>query len=154
MITPTPLHPIRILLADDDHDDRYLFDRALKAITINTLMTTVEDGEKLMDYLFANVNNMPDVLFLDHNMPCKNGAECLLEIKEHPRLKALPVIMYSTYVHEDLADIFFTAGAHFYIRKTNQKELKKLLQHVLTLFAEDRFSRPEREKFVLSAART
>jgi CheY-like chemotaxis protein len=153
MITPTPLQPIQILLADDDQDDRYLFNRALKALPINTQLTTVDDGEELMKYLIESLKKLPDLLFLDHNMPRKNGAECLLEIKKHPKLKSLPVIMYSTYVHEDLADIFFKDGAHFYIRKTDQKELRKLLQHVLALFAKNMFPRPSRENFILSVTR-
>lgn len=152
MITPAPAHPIQILLADDDHDDHYLFDKELKATPFNTQLTTLDDGEKLMTYLYKNSQNMPDILFLDHNMPRKNGAECLQEIKQHRQLKSLPVIMYSTYVHEDIADLYYTNQAHFYIRKTSQKELRKLLQHVLTLFVEKRFTQPARENFVLNVA--
>ena len=152
MIIPTPIHPIHILLADDDHDDRYLFNRELKTLHFNTQLTTVEDGEQLMKYLVDNLKKLPDILFLDNNMPCKNGAECLLEIKKHPALKVLPVIMYSTYVHEDLADVFYKDGAHYFIKKTDQKDLRKLLRHVLTLFLENRFSPPAREDFVLSPA--
>lgn len=152
MTTPTPLHPVRILLADDDHDDRYLFNRELKTLPFNTQLSTAEDGEKLMHYLEENCKKLPDILFMDHNMPRKNGAECLAEIKAHPMLKTLPVIMYSTYVAEDLANQFFTTGAHFYIRKTDQKELRKLLQYVLTLFVENKFSRQGRENFILTAS--
>lgn len=152
MITPTPLKPLRILLADDDYDDHYLFNRALKMLSFTTQLTTVEDGEALMKYLAGNLTELPDILFLDHNMPRKNGAECLREIKIHPKLKVLPVIMYSTYLHEDLSDAFYVCGAHYYIKKTDQKELRKLLQHVLSLFTENKFSLPSRENFVLSAA--
>lgn len=151
MITPTPLQPIQILLADDDHDDCFLFERELKKCSFNTELKTVEDGEELMTYLIKNLKNLPDILFLDNNMPRKNGTECLQEIKKHPKLEGLPVIMYSTYVHEDIADLFFSTGAHYYVRKTDHKELRKLLQHVLTLFAGKLFSRPVREKFVLRA---
>jgi CheY-like chemotaxis protein len=154
MNTHTSLPLVHILLADDDHDDRSLFNRELKALPFNTQLTVVEDGEKLMKYLVDNVKKLPDILFLDNNMPRKNGAECLQKIKAHSQLKVLPVIMYSTYVHEDLADTFFTTGAHFYIRKTDQNELRQLLQHVLTLFTADRFSRPARTNFVLNAATT
>lgn len=149
MITPTSQHPIRVLLADDDQDDRYLFDRELKLLPFNTQLTTAEDGEKLMNYLENSVNNLPDILFLDHNMPRKNGAECLQEIKAHPKLKVLPVIMYSTYVHDDLADVFYKNAAHYYLRKTDQKELKKSLCHILTLIRDKRFSQPARNRFVL-----
>lgn len=151
MITPTSQNPVRILLADDDDDDRYLFNKELKAIGFKIELTTVEDGQELMAYLAENVKSLPDILFLDHNMPRKNGAECLQEIMQHPQLKLLPVIMYSTYVHEDIADLYFKTGAHFYIRKTGQKELRKLLHHLLTLFVDEKFSRPTRAGFVLSA---
>lgn len=152
MITPTPLRPIHILLADDDRDDRDLFHAELKALSFHTQLATVEDGEKLMYYLTEHREDLPDILFLDNNMPCKNGAECLLEIKANPKLNALPVIIYSTYIHEDIADDFFKAGAHFFVRKTDLKELIKVLTHILTLFTEDRFSRPTRKNFVLQAA--
>lgn len=152
MITPTPLHPIQILLADDDLDDSFLFERELEKCPFNTQLTTVGDGEELMNYLAKNLKNLPDILFLDNNMPRKNGTECLQEIKKHPRLKVIPVIMYSTYVHEDIADLFFNSGAHFYIRKTDHKELRKLLHHVLSLLSEKPFSRPLRGNFILRAA--
>ena len=151
MTTPTSIYPIQLLLADDDEDDRFLFNRDLKTLPFNTQLTTVEDGEQLMNYLAKNMKKLPDLLFLDNNMPCKNGAECLQEIKKHPTLKALPVIMYSTYVHDDLADVFYAGKAHYFIKKTDQKDLRKLLQHVLTLFVSKKFSLPTRENFVLSA---
>jgi CheY-like chemotaxis protein len=154
MNTHTSLPPIHILLADDDHDDRFLFARELEALPFNTDLSVVEDGEKLMTYLEDSFNRLPDIIFLDNNMPCKNGEECIQEIKAHSKLKLIPVIIYSTYVHEDVADAFYTAGAHFYIRKTDQKELRKLLQQVLTLYTGDRFSRPKRTAFVLNAPTT
>ena len=66
--------PISILLADDDADDRFFFGKALKELPISTELTTVEDGEKLMSYLLKNSEKLPDVLFLDLNMPRKNGS--------------------------------------------------------------------------------
>ena len=81
---------LNFLLADDDTDDRYFFGKALKELSIPSTLTTVEDGEKLMDYLSENSKQLPDVLFLDLNMPCKNGAECLTEIKNDQQLKHLP----------------------------------------------------------------
>ena len=57
--------PLNILLADDDTDDRFFFDKALKEIPIATHLTTVHDGEQLMNYLSENSEHLPDVLFLD-----------------------------------------------------------------------------------------
>ena len=147
---PPSIIPIHILLADDDRDDRYFFEKALKLISFKTHLTIVEDGAKLMSYLKANSAKLPDVLFLDYNMPRKNGFECLSEIKSNPLLKALPVIIYSTYVHEDVADMLYTRGAHYYIRKVELPELQKIIQLALTRLVDTRFARPARKEFILS----
>jgi CheY-like chemotaxis protein len=110
----------------------------------------VDDGAKLMAYLSQNSTKLPDVLFLDYNMPRKNGFECLSEIKSSPVLKTLPVIMYSTYVHDDVADMLYERGAHYYIRKAGLDELQKLIQIILTLTTKGELVRPTREKFILS----
>lgn len=144
--------PLKILLADDDPDDRFFFDLVLKDLAIPTQLTTVEDGVKLMDYLIKHADKLPDVLFLDLNMPRKNGSECLSEIKHNAKLKNLPVIIYSTSLHEDIADILYKKGAHYYIRKTDIVELKKTLNYTLGLIVENNFARPRRDKFVLSLA--
>lgn len=119
--------PLNILLADDDKDDRFFFNEALKQLPIATRLTTVENGEKLMDLLSKNSEHLPDVLFLDLNMPRKNGNECLIEIKRNEKLKHLPVIIYSTSLHELVADELYKNGEDYYIKKTDLSELKKVL---------------------------
>lgn len=148
------IEPVKILLADDDKDDRFFFDKALKALDIPTKLVTVEDGELLMDYLTKNSENLPDVLFLDLNMPRKTGAECLSEISLHGKLKELPVIIYSTSLHEEMASLLYNKGAYYYIQKTDLDELQKILNHVLTLITEKRFKRPSRKDFVLNIVET
>lgn len=144
--------PLSILLADDDKDDRFFFDKALKSLPFPTQLTTVEDGEQLMNYLSENSDNLPDVLFLDLNMPRKKGSECLLEIKQDPQLKDVPIIIYSTSLHEDVADILYKDGAHYYVHKTDFEQLQKTLHLVLTRLIEKKFIRPARDKFILTLA--
>lgn len=144
------IKPVNILLADDDKDDRFFFDKALKALAIPTKLTTVEDGEQLMDYLTKKSKNLPDVLFLDLNMPRKKGSECLSEINLDPKLKDLPVIIYSTSLHEDVADQLYKNGAFYYVHKTDLSELEKILLQVLTMIVEKKFIRPSREEFILN----
>ena len=90
------LKKLSILLADDDKDDRFFFSMALESLTVPTQLAIVLDGEKLMVYLDENSHQLPDVLFLDLNMPRKNGFECLNEIKQNNKLNELLVIIYST----------------------------------------------------------
>lgn len=142
--------PFQLLLADDDRDDRFFFKDALSELPIATHLTTVDDGERLMDYLLKNVYQLPDVLFLDLNMPRKNGSECLKEIKLNKEIQNLPVIIYSTSLHEAVADELYKSGAHYYVRKTDLTELRRVLQQILTMMAEKKFERPERNKFILS----
>ena len=141
--------PISILLADDDIDDRQFFDRALKGLPIPTILTTVDNGEKLMTWLSENSTKLPDILFLDLNMPLKTGLECLSEIKKSEKLKQLPVIIYSTHNHEKDAGTLYQKGAHYYIRKTDIMELSKALHRILSLMIKNKFARPAKDKFVL-----
>lgn len=150
--SPHDILPFQVLLADDDSDDRFFFARTLSELPIPTQLTTVEDGEQLMNYLSVNHSTLPDILFLDLNMPKKNGVECLSEIKSTEQLKLLPVVIISTSVHEDAANLIYNGGAHYYVRKTDIADLKKNLHHVLTLLAKNKFFRPARSKFILSLA--
>jgi response regulator RpfG family c-di-GMP phosphodiesterase len=145
----TPI-PLNVLLADDDIDDRHFFDKVLKTLPILTQLATVEDGEKLMTYLSENSGKLPDILFLDLNMPRKNGSECLSEIKHDEKLKRLPVIIYSTHKHEKHADLLYKKGAHYYIRKTDMIELAKVLHYILNLMVENKFARPAKDKFIFA----
>ena len=137
--------PLNILLTDDDADDRFLFDKALKEIPIVTYLTTVNDGEQLMNYLSENSQHLPDVLFLDINMPRKNGFECLREIKENEKLKDLFVTMFTiSYPHSlefeiTIKNMLSNIGAHDYIRKTSDfAQLKQLIHNALIKAGEKR----------------
>ena len=143
---------LNILLADDDLDDRLFFDNALKELPISTHLTTVHDGEQLMNYLSENSQQLPHVLFLDINMPRKNGLECLFEIKRDPALKNLPVVMFSTSNSWDTINMLFKSGSHVYIHKPSDfAQLKQVIQHALPIAAEEIFSRSPL-KYILNAS--
>ncbi len=143
--------PIHILLADDDPDDRLFFAKALERISIDTMLETVEDGAMLLAHLSTVPNHVPDVLFLDINMPRQNGMECLVQIKADEKLRALPVVMYSTALNENIADIFFREGAHYFLRKTDLSDLVKQLHQVLVAMVESKYERVDRSKFILDS---
>ena len=142
---PKQQAPLNILLADDDNDGRYFFNMALKEVSIATHLTTVSDGERLMDYLSEN---LPDVLFLDLNMPRKNGNECLVAIKSDKKLKQLPVIIYSTSLQDAVADVLYKNGAHYYLHKCDIAILTKSIHRILTLLLENP-KQPSRDQFIL-----
>lgn len=142
----TPLH---LLLADDDEDDRFFFEMELSVFSMKSKLTMVEDGEKLMNYLHVQ-KKLPDILFLDLNMPRMNGEECLREIKKSEKLKALPVVIHSTAANEKLTEKLYQNGAHYFCRKADSNDLHQLLGFVLPLIKAKKFNRPEKNKFILS----
>ncbi len=142
---------LNILLADDDIDDCHFFKEALEALPVITKLKIVNDGEELMNYLTAKEVQLPHVLFLDINMPRKNGFECLSEIKQNEKLKDLPVVMFSTSGAQDKINILFKTGADVYIRKpANFSQLVQVIQHALPIAAENIFSNGKL-KYILNA---
>jgi CheY-like chemotaxis protein len=145
------LKQINILLADDDIDDCIFFKRALAELIMPTHLITVHDGEQLMHLLINEITELPHILFLDLNMPRKNGLECLLEIKLSEKLKKLPVIVFSTSFEQEVVNGLFKHGAQYFIRKPPEfLQFKKIIQHSLTFVAQGSISQPNRENFVLT----
>lgn len=125
---PSPLH---IMLADDDEDDRLFFIEAFSEVKTKYTITTFVDGSQLMDYLTSD-NPLPDIIFLDLNMPKKSGMDCLKEIKGNKELKNITVAIYSTSSSEEDIENTFVTGANVYIKKPNDfTQLKKILTDII-----------------------
>lgn len=130
-----------ILLADDDEDDCFLFGEALEEIPIPTKLTTVRNGEQLLHLLESIKEELPHVLFLDLNMPRKNGWQCLEEVKQSEKLKKLKVIIFSTSFQQDVADQLYNNGAMHYIRKPSSfSQLKEVILKVLMILKDDQLN--------------
>jgi len=126
--------PLNIMLADDDEDDRNFFNDAMKELKIKNNLTVFKDGKDLMDYLNATDTDLPHILFLDLNMPCKTGNECLKEIRANSKFKDISIAIYSTSSSEKDIENTFIDGANIYIKKPNDfSKLKKVLKEVINL---------------------
>lgn len=125
---------IKIVLADDDEDDRLFFTEAFEELKIKTKVSTFNDGVFLMDYFNTENAVLPEVLFLDLNMPRKSGIECLKELRANKKFKDIAIAIYSTSSSEEDIENTFVLGANIYIKKPNDfKSLKKVLSDVVTL---------------------
>lgn len=118
------IHPITILMADDDPDDRLLTEQALQESRLANPLYFVEDGEELMDYLhrrgkFSAPGSAPrpGLILLDLNMPRKDGREALAEIKADPSLKRIPVVVLTTSKADEDVLRSYNLGASSYITK-------------------------------------
>lgn len=142
---------LNVLLADDDFDDCNFFKQALEELSPSTDLTIVHDGEELMNYLTEKVEKIPNVLFLDINMPRKNGIECLNEIKQNKKLKDIPVIMFSTSNSWETINLLFNSGANVYIHKPSDfVQLKQVIRHALPIAEEKSFAKNSL-KYILNA---
>lgn len=141
---------IYIILADDDQDDRLFFSDAFSELKINTKVDTFKDGVELMDYLNDPDSILPNVLFLDLNMPKKNGIECLHEIKSNERFGDIAIAIYSTSSSEEDIEETFVCGANIYIKKPNDFNLlKKVLSDVVTINWQYHTSGLNKDNFLL-----
>ena len=141
---------IRLLLADDDKDDCVLFKDALEELALPVTLEIAGDGEMLMEILNDGERQLPDILFLDLNMPRKNGFECLLEIKRVNHLFDLPVIIFSTSFDPDIVEMLQKKGARHYIRKPNEfGKLKAAINRAIGSIKNGSVSLTTQEDFIL-----
>ena len=142
---------INILLADDDKADCLLFKEALEELPVSAMLTIVHNGEQLIEVLTRKGSKFPDVLFLDLNMPRKNGFSSLGEIKRNTDLQNLPVIIFSTASDVETVNNVFRDAAHYYICKpADFSQLKKVIYEALTLITQKNNPLPLQEKFMIT----
>lgn len=142
---------MRILLCDDDEDDRMFFAEAIFELKVQHALTIYETGLELMDFLHHPTSDLPHILFLDINMPCKSGLECLKEIREHQKFKDLVIAIYSTSDSDEDIEETFANGANIYIKKpTDFNKLKKIINHIINLNWQYHTAGLNKETFFLS----
>lgn len=140
---------LNIILVDDDEDDRMLFTEALDEISIHTQLLLFKHGQELLDYLFQPHIILPNLIFLDLNMPIKNGMQCLCEIRSNPKLKDLYIAIYSTSSSDKDIDDTFLNGANMYINKPNNYgTLRDVVEKVLNLDMQDHTSNLNKDTFI------
>jgi CheY-like chemotaxis protein len=111
--------PVKIILAEDDAEDQELFIDALDAADVPSEVTTVENGQELLDNLRDESEPNPDIIFIDVNMPVKGGKQALEEIKSDKGLRDIPAVMLSTWSHPADIEDSFEKGADLYVQKPN-----------------------------------
>lgn len=122
-----------ILLVDDDPDDQLLFAEALHDADDAVLCLTADNGIDALSKLNFGAMLLPNVIFMDVNMPKMNGIDCLKELKKTNLLKDIPVIMYSTSCSPDYQKECFDNGAVLYVEKPSDfLQLCNLLKQIVT----------------------
>lgn len=122
---------LHVLLADDDADDLFIFNEAILHSKMPLELSYAEDGTKLLEFLDNDA--IPDVLFLDINMPNLNGIECLKTIRSQAKFKKLPIIINSTTDFKPTIEKCYQYGANLFVVKPNSfHELVRIIEQLCT----------------------
>jgi len=125
----------RILLIDDDRDDAELFEGALNEVDDEAVFLYMGDSKEALYKLRQRLMPLPDIIFLDINMPVISGWDFLKEFKADGFLNKVPIIMYSTSSHQKEISLAKDLGAASFLTKpTNYSELKTRVKDILESF--------------------
>ncbi len=145
---------MKILLVDDDQDDRHAFAEAIEKLKLPiTKLTCARDSGELFAYLEGD----PDIhlVLLDINMPVKDGKQCLKQLKNDERYKHIHVIIYTVSISEADVHESFESGAHYYVVKPYaQANFHTTLRKVFNINWKEPQPNPAKENFVINYAYT
>jgi len=143
--------PVKVILADDDKEDQELFEQALEKAGEDTELTTVDNGQELVANLKDPQIENPDIIFMDINMPVKDGKQALNEIKNDKDLKDIPTVILSTSGNPKEVKETFEAGASLYITKPHSfKNFILLLRKVFSFHWAGLLLKPIWQRFFIT----
>jgi len=124
---------LSILLIDDDEDDRWLFTDALNRTVPSVKCITASGGQEAISLLDEGREKLPDLIFLDLNMPGMDGKKCLSLLKAHDKLSSIPVIVYSTSnFPKDTEDAIRLGAKEFIMKPADYSQLCEMLHSRLS----------------------
>ncbi len=125
------IHLNNVLLAEDDEDDIHLFKTVLFELNHNIPVTVATDGNLLMAFL-KQATTLPEMIFLDLNMPFKNGFECLDEIRSNETWNSIKIFVLSTSSQPEHIENAYKGGADLYLAKpTSYNQFKNMVEKCL-----------------------
>ena len=132
------MKPIKIILVDDDDGDYVLFTEVLDYQTYHTTLHRVTDVDVLMNRLDDVAHELPDIIFLEMNLPKRNGIEILQILRSKERLKDVVIAIQSTTYLKSAANLLYEHGANFYIVKPiTFEELQRVIETALAIISNE-----------------
>lgn len=134
-------------MADDDKDDFLILKEAAEKAGETLQVSYAANWLELWRFILKTV---PDILFLDINMPVKNGIECLQLIRKESKYDKIPILIYSTSVNKVDIDKAYQNGANYFIVKPNAiDDITSIIKKLISMGKEALLSVPPREEFVI-----
>jgi CheY-like chemotaxis protein len=120
---------VNIAIAEDDNDDFLLLKEAIEKVLPKFNLTHSKDGRSFLESI--SVNPDVDLVFLDLNIPKKNGLECLIQLRQQAELQSTPVIIYSTSADvEDIESCYKNGCTLYLVKPTSFTDLVTQVQKV------------------------
>lgn len=121
-----------VFIIDDDHDDQELLIEALTEINESLLFFKADNGSEAMNKLISGEIPIPDVIFVDLNMPLVDGKQFLSKIKAENTYSKIPVIVFSTSDDKFESNKLIEMGAAYFIKKPS--DFKSLIKELEIIF--------------------
>jgi len=132
-IVNTDMTDLTIFYTDDDEDDLSIFTDAVESLPAKIKLQTYNGGEKLLDAIY-NPPPTPNLVFLDLNMPGKNGFDVLAELRNSQTKSTIPVVIFSTSNEPTIIEKCRSLGANYFITKpVLMKDIIKSIEHALKI---------------------
>ncbi|MUH34585.1 response regulator [Zobellia amurskyensis] len=129
------LNPI-YLIVDDDEDDIDFFHEAMREVNASALCHFAYDGEEALSLLRYKLKMLPDLIFLDLNMPRMDGITCLRELKRDEKLRHIPVIINTTSAYQkEKEDCLILGAAYFLTKATSFRNMCENIIKVINIFS-------------------
>lgn len=134
-LTDNPSEPVTILLIEDNPGDIRLVEEAIKAAEIRAKLIHLTDGVQALEFLKKQGQYQdaitPDLILMDLNIPKKDGRKVLLELKNHPTLRRIPVVVLTiSQAEEDILQCY-DLHANCYVRKPF--EIDSLMEQISSI---------------------
>jgi CheY-like chemotaxis protein len=140
----------QVLLAEDDYEEYIQFVKAINSISEDVQVMRLDDGYNTLTMLQTSIN--PDAIFLDINMPYKNGLITLDEIRHMDRFRTVPIIICSKNSYPANVEIAYELGATFYVQKgVPAAQLEKMLRSIFDSSWFSSRTQPPKEMFHLTS---
>ncbi|PAM91614.1 response regulator [Flavobacterium sp. IR1] len=124
---------LTIFYTDDDEDDLSIFTDAVESLTRKIKLETYNGGDKLLNAIY-NPPPTPNVVFLDLNMPGKNGFDVLAELKDSDKKNNIPIIIFSTSNEPGIIERCRSLGANYFITKPIlMRDIIQSIEHALNI---------------------
>lgn len=132
-------NPFHIFVVDDDEDDRYIFQKALKETAIPVIVSQITNGIELLACLKSDME-LPNIIFLDINMPLMDGLTALEQIRSNEVYREVSIIIFSTSDNPVSIRRAYRLGAQLYLRKPDRYDDYLLLLKSILSYTDERYA--------------